>query len=103
MIPAAKVRWRGRPVYVNAAAGPAAAEHRQKILALNLNQQVEGWVLGPVVGCGPGSRTHMIGWSYGRYLESFPVSAPRPTPKSPARKTTPQSETPKAPHAPKAM
>jgi uncharacterized protein YgiM (DUF1202 family) len=108
-IPAAALSTRAGPpyYYVNVSSlalrsGPSTGN---KILTtLNLNQQVE------VLGSGASgwlqvrdTRTNIIGWAYGRYLESFPVSAPRSVPKSPARKTTPQSETPKTPHAPKAM
>jgi hypothetical protein len=51
-------------------------------------------------------RTNIIGWAYGRYLESFPVAAPRPVPKSraPARKEAPETEpVHKTPGPPKAM
>ncbi|MFZ5447897.1 MAG: SH3 domain-containing protein [Thermodesulfobacteriota bacterium] len=71
------------------------------LTTLGLNNRVE------VLGSGAGgwlqvrdTRTNIIGWVYGRYLESFPVSSPRPDPK---RSSPSQPEAPKAPAKPKAM
>jgi uncharacterized protein YgiM (DUF1202 family) len=73
------------------------------LTTLNLNQQVE------VLGSGVGgwlqvrdTRTNIIGWVYGRYLESVPVTYPRSAPKhrGPAKKGAPE-EAPKP--SPKAM
>jgi uncharacterized protein YgiM (DUF1202 family) len=109
-IPAAALSLRPGPpyYYVNVSslalrAGPSTGN---KILTtLGLNNQVE------VVGSGVGgwlqvrdTRTNIIGWVYGRYLESVPVGAARPAPKhrSSPRKGVPD-ETPKTPGTPRAM
>lgn len=108
-IPASALSIRPGPPYyyvnVNSLAlrsGPSTGN--RALTTLGFNQQVE------VIGSGVGgwlqvrdTRTNIIGWVYGRYLESFPVSAPRPVPRTPSRKTTPEPETPKAPSQPKAM
>jgi uncharacterized protein YgiM (DUF1202 family) len=106
-IPAAALAIRPGPPYyyvnVNSLALRAGPSTGNRILTtLGFNQQVE------VLGSGPGgwlqvrdTRTNIIGWSYGRYLESFPVSAPRSTPRH--HKAAPQPEAPKAPGKPKAM
>jgi uncharacterized protein YgiM (DUF1202 family) len=70
------------------------------LTTLNLNQRVK------VLGSGPGgwlqvrnTRTNIIGWSYGRYLESLPVRYPRSTPRQrgSSRKGAPKSrEAPKS-------
>lgn len=86
-------------------AGPSTGN---KILTtLGLNTQVE------MLGSGVGGwmqvrevRTNIIGWVYGRYLESSPVSSPRPVtkPRSPSRKGGPEpGEAPQTPGQPKAM
>jgi len=110
-MPAAALSIRPGPpyYYVNVSSlalrsGPSTSN---KILTtLGLNNQVE------VLGSGVGgwlqvrdTRTNIIGWAYGRYLESFPVSSPRSVPqrRSPSRKGTPESEAPKAPSQPKVM
>jgi hypothetical protein len=86
-IPASALSIRPGPPYyyvnVNGLAlrsGPATSY--RILTTLNLNQQVE------VLSSGPGgwlqvrdTRTNLIGWSYGRYLESFPVRYPRSTPR----------------------
>jgi uncharacterized protein YgiM (DUF1202 family) len=75
-------------------AGPSTGS---KILTtLGFNQQVE-WL-----GLGPGgwaqvrdTRTGIIGWAAARYLESFPVSYPKPVykkPKAGAKKAAPKEE-----------
>jgi uncharacterized protein YgiM (DUF1202 family) len=108
-LPAASLSIRSGPpyYYVNVSslalrAGPSTGN--RILTTLGFNQQVE------VLGSGPGgwlqvrdSRTNTIGWAYGRYLESLPVSAPRSAPSQPARKPTPQPEAPKTSKQPKAM
>jgi hypothetical protein len=108
-IPAAALSIQPGPPYyyvnVNSLALRSGPSTGNRILTtLGFNQQVE------VLGSGPGgwlqvrdARTNTIGWAYGRYLESFPVSAPRSAPKRPSRKSAPEPETPKAPGQPKAM
>jgi uncharacterized protein YgiM (DUF1202 family) len=107
-VPAAALSIRPGPPYyyvnVNGLAlrsGPSTAN--RILTTLNLNQQVE------VLGSGVGgwlqvrdTRTNIIGWVYGRYLESVPVTYPRSAPKHrrPAKKGAPE-ETPKP--SPKAM
>jgi uncharacterized protein YgiM (DUF1202 family) len=107
-IPAAALSTRtGAPYYyvnVSSLALRAGPSTGHKILTtLSLNQQVE------VLGSGASgwlqvrdTRTNIIGWAYGRYLESFPVSAPRPVPKryGPSTKKSPE---PEASRQPKAM
>jgi uncharacterized protein YgiM (DUF1202 family) len=110
-IPAASLSIRPGPpyYYVNVSSlalrsGPSTGN---KILTtLGFNNQVE------VMGSGVSgwlqvrdTRTNIIGWVYGRYLESSPVSSPRsvPKPRSPSRKGAPELESPKAPGTPKAM
>jgi len=110
-IPATALAIRPGPPYyyvdVNGLAlrsGPSTA-HRI-LTTLNLNQQVE------VLGSGGGgwlqvrdTRTNIIGWVYGRYLESVPVSHPRSAPKHRGtHKASPESApAPKATAPPKAM
>jgi uncharacterized protein YgiM (DUF1202 family) len=73
------------------------------LTTLGLNQQVE------VLGSGVGgwlqvrdTRTNIIGWVYGRYLESMPVTHPRTAPKRSGASRPGESEpTPKP--GPKAM
>jgi uncharacterized protein YgiM (DUF1202 family) len=74
--------------------GPSTS-HRI-LTTLNLNNQVE------LVGSGVGgwlqvrdTRTNIIGWVYGRYVEAFPVRYPRPVPKH-HRKGKSQPSSPKA-------
>jgi uncharacterized protein YgiM (DUF1202 family) len=105
-IPAAALSIRPGPPYyyvnVNGLALRSGPSTGNRILTtLNLNQQVE------VLGSGVGgwlqvrdTRTNIIGWVYGRYLEAFRVSAPRPVPKR-HKKAAPAPE--KAPKTPKAM
>jgi uncharacterized protein YgiM (DUF1202 family) len=82
-------------------AGPSTAN--RTLATLSLNNQVE------MLGMGPSGwaqvrdlRTSTIGWVAARYLESFPVTYPRPTPK--ARKSTgkaaPEEKEPPAPAEP---
>jgi uncharacterized protein YgiM (DUF1202 family) len=110
-IPVAALSIRPGPphYYVNVSSlalrsGPSTSN--RMLTSLGLNNQVE------VLGSGVGgwlqvrdTRTNIIGWVYGRYLESFPVSYPRSAPKrhSPSRKGAPAPETPKTPGPPKAM
>jgi len=109
-IPASALSIRPGPPYyyvnVNGLALRSGPGTSYRILTtLNLNQQVE------VLGSGVGgwlqvrdTRTNIIGWSYGRYLESFPVRYPRSAPKKrgSSRKGAPESkEAPKS--APKPM
>jgi uncharacterized protein YgiM (DUF1202 family) len=110
-IPAAALSIRPGPPYYYVSVSSLALRSgpgtgNRILTTLGFNQQVE------VLGSGPGgwlqvrdSRTNTIGWAYGRYLESFPVSAPRSVPKrhSPPRKSTPEPEPPKAPKQPKVM
>ncbi len=111
-IPASVLSVRSGPpyYYVNVSSlalrsGPSTGN---KILTtLGLNSQVE------MLGSGVGGwvqvrdvRTNIIGWVYGRYLESAPVRSPRPVPtrRSPSRKGAPESEpAPKTPSQPSAM
>jgi len=102
-IPAAALSTRPGPPYyyvnVNGLALRSGPSTSNRILTtLNLNNQVE------LVGSGMSgwlqvrdTRTNIIGWVYGRYVEAFPVSHPRPVPKH-HRKGTPQQ-----PSSPKAM
>jgi uncharacterized protein YgiM (DUF1202 family) len=104
-IPAAALSIRPGPpyYYVNVSSlalrsGPSTSN--RMLTSLGFNQQVE------VIGSGPGSwlqvrdtRTNIIGWAYGRYLESFPVSYPRSAPRHPSEKTAPQPQAPKQPKA----
>ncbi len=110
-IPAAALSTRPGPpyYYVNVSSlalrsGPGTSN--RILTTLSLNQQVE------VLGSGSGGwmqvrdmRTNTIGWAYGRYLESFPVSSPRPAPshRAPTKKSAPHEEAPKTPSQPKAM
>lgn len=103
-IPAAALSIRPGPpyYYVNVSSlalrsGPSTGN--RVLTTLGFNQQVE------VLGSGPGgwlqvrdTRTNIIGWAYGRYLESFPVSYPRSAPKhrSPSPPETPKPSSPKA-------
>lgn len=108
-IPAAALAIRPGPPYyyvnVNSLALRSGPSTGNRVLTtLGFNQQVE------VLGSGSGgwlqvrdTRTNIIGWAYGRYLESFPVSYPRSAPSHPSKKTKPEPEAPKAPGAPKAM
>jgi hypothetical protein len=49
-------------------------------------------------------RTNIIGWVASRYLESFPVSHPRPVPKKPQAPAKEKGPAPQEkPGAPKAM
>lgn len=109
-VPATALSIRPGPpyYYVNVSSlalrsGPGTSH---KILTtLGLNTRVE------VLGSGVGgwlevrdTRTNIIGWVYGRYLESVPVSSPRSTPRrrGSSRKGTSASQ--QAPsHSPKAM
>jgi uncharacterized protein YgiM (DUF1202 family) len=102
-IPAAALSIKPGPpyYYVNVSSlalrsGPSTSN--QMLTTLGLNSRVE------VLASGVGgwlqvrdTRTNLIGWVYGRYLEAFPVSSPRPAPKhrSPARPETSQAH-PKA-------
>jgi uncharacterized protein YgiM (DUF1202 family) len=103
-IPAAALSIRPGPpyYYVNVSSlalrsGPSTGN---KILTtLGLNSQVE------VIGSGASGwlqvrdvRTNIIGWVYGRYVESMPVQAPRSVPK---HRSTPRQGTPEK--TPKAM
>jgi len=77
------------------------------LITLGLNNQVE------LLGSGVGGwlevqdmRTNIIGWVYGRYLESTPVRSPRPVPKhrGSSQKGAPESEpAPKTSGQPRAM
>ena len=110
-VPAAALSIRPGPPYyyvnVNSLALRSGPSTGNRVLTtLNLNQQVE------VLGSGVGgwlqvrdTRTNTIGWVYGRYLEAFRVSSPRPVPKrrSPSKKAVPEPEAPKTPPTPKAM
>lgn len=108
-LPASALSIRSGPPYyyvnVNSLALRAGPSTGNRVLTtLGFNQQVE------VLGSGPGgwlqvrdSRTNTIGWAYGRYLESLPVSHPRSAPSQPARKPAPQPEKPKTHAPPKAM
>ena len=103
-IPAAALSIRPGPpyYYVNVSSlalrsGPSTSN--RMLTSLGLNQRVEVLGSGPAVGCkcgipGPISSAG----SYGRYLESFPVSAPRSVPKrrSPAHRRRPRPGSPKA-------
>lgn len=89
-------------------AGPSTGS---RILAtLRLNDQVELLGTSPT-GWGEVrvARSGIIGWVAVRYLETFPVSYPKPVPKKakpPSKKEAPPEEpeeTPKPPTAPKAM
>jgi uncharacterized protein YgiM (DUF1202 family) len=111
-IPASAVSARPGPpyYYVNTSslalrAGPS---NSSKILTtLGVNSQVE------MLGSGVGGwtqvrdvRTNIIGWVYGRYLESTPVTYPKSAPKrrAPAKKGAPEpEEAPAAPAKPKVM
>jgi uncharacterized protein YgiM (DUF1202 family) len=98
-IPASALSIRPGPPYyyvnVNGLALRSGPSTSYRILTtLGLNDRVE------VLGSGPGgwlqvrdSRTNLIGWSYGRYLESFPVRYPRSTPK---KRGSPPKPSPKA-------
>jgi uncharacterized protein YgiM (DUF1202 family) len=105
-MPAAALSVRPGPPYyyvnVNSLALRSGPSTGNKILTtLGLNNQVE------VIGSGVGGwlqvrdvRTNIIGWVYGRYVESMPVTSPRPAPKhrsAPrAPEGTPKSGSPKA-------
>jgi uncharacterized protein YgiM (DUF1202 family) len=105
-IPVAALSIRPGPpyYYVNVSSlalrsGPSTGN--KVLTTLGLNSQVE------MLGSGFGGwmqvrdvRTNIIGWAYGRYLESSPVSFPRPVPK---RGSSQPGETPKASGQPKAM
>jgi uncharacterized protein YgiM (DUF1202 family) len=103
-IPASALSIRPGPPYyyvnVNGLALRSGPGTSYRILTtLNLNQQVE------VLGSGPGgwlqvrdTRTNIIGWSYGRYLESVPVRYPRSVPK---KRGSSRKEAPKAKGTPK--
>lgn len=111
-VPAAALSIRPGPpyYYVNVSSlalrsGPSTGN--KVLTTLGLNSQVE------LLGSGVGGwlqvremRTNIIGWVYGRYLESSPVSSPRPVtkPRSPSRKGAPEpGEAPQTPIQPKAM
>jgi uncharacterized protein YgiM (DUF1202 family) len=110
-VPAAALSIRSGPPYyyvnVNSLALRSGPSTGNKIITtLNLNNQVE------LLGSGVGGwlevrdlRTNLIGWVYGRYLESVPVSHPRSTPKrsGSSQKGAPDKEAPKAPASPRAM
>jgi len=99
-IPASALSIRPGPPYyyvnVNSLALRSGPGTGYKVLTtLGLNSQVE------VLGSGSGgwlqvrdARTAIIGWVYGRYLESFPVTSPRSAPKhrTPAKKGGQQSK-----------
>ncbi|MEW6386493.1 MAG: SH3 domain-containing protein [Thermodesulfobacteriota bacterium] len=86
-------------------AGPSTAN--RIIATLGFNEQVE------ILGMGPSGWAKVrdvprgiIGWVAGRYLEAFPVPAPRRAPvkkKAPAKKAAPEKEEAPKPEAPKAM
>jgi len=86
-------------------AGPSTGN--RILTTMNLNDRVEmldmsagGWARVRDL------RTGIIGWSAARYLESFPVSRPRPAPRkhAPSKKTAPPEEAPPPPKVkPKAM
>ena len=111
-VPATAVSTRPGPPYyyvdVSSLALRAGPSTGSKILTtLSLNQQVE------MLGSGVGgwvqvrdTRSGIIGWAAGRYLESFPVSYPKPVPhkRTPGKKGAPaEPEQPAPKAAPKAM
>lgn len=105
-IPAAAVGIKpGTPYYyVNVESlamrsGPSTSN--RVLTTLGLNRQVE------MLGSGTGGwvqvrdlKTNTIGWVAGRYVESFPVSQPRPVPKRPGPPKKPGKEPEEAPKAP---